>query len=123
MAKTKVKVGVYKKSRRVYGYGYHKPDLISEEQYEELIADRRKELEKDENTFVDYLADNYSWKEVFDMDEDEKAEVLSEYAVKCDDWARDDLEEDWDYEEIETEVEIPLTTPKGKCLCPCPCNQ
>ena len=43
MAKAKVKVGVYKKRQRVYGYGYDKPDLISEEQFEELVADRKEE--------------------------------------------------------------------------------
>jgi hypothetical protein len=122
MAKAKVKVTVYKKRNRVYGYGYDNPDLISEEQFEELVADRKAELEKSEVEFEDYLSDNYSWKEVFDMDEDEKAEVRTEYTNKCTDWARDDLEDDWDYEEIETEVEIPTEIPsKGKC--PCPCNQ
>ena len=121
MAKAKVKVGIYKKRQRVYGYGYDNPDLISEEQFEELVADRKEELVKSEGEFEDYLSDNYSYKEIFDMDEDEKAEVRAEYADKCTDWARDDLEEDWDYEEIETEVEIPSKQPKGKC--PCPCNQ
>lgn len=125
MAKAKVKVGIYKKRQRVYGYGYDNPDLISEEQYEELVADRKEELVKSEGEFEDYLSDNYSYKEIFDMDEDEKAEVRAEYADKCTDWARDDLEEDWDYEEIETEVEIPAETPakKPKAKCPCPCNQ
>lgn len=124
MAKAKVKVGIYKKSH-VYGYGYDKPDLISKEQYEELVADRKEELEKDEVSFEDYLADNYSWKEVFDMDEDDKAEVRAEYADKCAEWARDDLEEDWDYEEMEIEVDIPAEAPskKPKAKCPCPCNQ
>ena len=124
MAKVKVKVGVYKKSH-MWGYGYDRPDLIFEEQYEELVADRKTELEKDENKFEEYLSDNYSLKEVFDMNEDEKAEVHAEYADKCVDWARGDLEEDWDYKEIETEVEIPAETPakKPKAKCPCPCNQ
>ena len=69
MAKVKVKVIVYKKRQRVYGYGYDNPDLISEEQFEELVADRKTELEKDENEFEEYLSDNYSFKEVFDMNE------------------------------------------------------
>lgn len=125
MAKVKAKVIVYKKRNRVYGYGYDQPDLISEEQFEELVADRKAELEKDENEFEEYLSDNYSLREVFEMSEDEKAEVRAEYADKCVDWARDDLEEDWDYEEIETEVEIPTATTvkKPKAKCPCPCNQ
>ena len=124
MAKAKAKVTVYKKSH-VYGYGYDQPDLISEEKYEELIADRKARLEQDDGEFEGYLADNYSWKEVFDMDEYDKAEVRAEYADKCAEWARDDLEEDWDYEEIEIEVDIPAEVhskqPKGKC--PCPCNR
>ena len=124
MAKAKAKVTVYKKSR-VYGYGYDQPDLISEEQYEKLVAERKEELVKSEGEFEDYLSDNYSLKEVFDMNEDEKAEVRAEYANRCADWARDDLEEDWDYEELEVEVEICAEVPskqsKGKC--PCPCNR
>lgn len=123
MAKAKVKVIVYTKKSYRYGYGYENPDLISEEQYEELVANREEELAKDEGAFEDYLADNYSWKEVFEMNEDEKAKVCAEYADKCSDWAREDLEEYWDYEEIETEVEIPFTPPKGECLCSCPCNR
>lgn len=119
MAKVKAKVIVYKKRNRVYGHEYDdKPDLISKEQFEELVADRKVEFEKDDGSFEDYLADSYSWKEVFDMSEDEKAELRAEYADKCTDWARDDLEKDWDYEEIETEVEIPTEVPskqpKGK---------
>lgn len=124
MAKAKAKVTIYKKLR-VYVYGYDQPDLISEEQYEKLVADREAELEKDDGEFENYLADNYSWKEVFDMDEDDKAKVRSEYAVKCAKWARDDLEEDWDYEELEVEVDIPTATipKKPNAKCPCPCNQ
>jgi hypothetical protein len=124
MAKAKAKVTVYKKSR-VYGYGYDQPDLISEEQYEKLVAERKEELVKSEGEFEDYLSDNYSYKEIFDMDEDEKAEVRAEYADKCADWARDDLEEDWDYEELEVEVEIPTATTvkKPKAKCPCPCKE
>ena len=125
MAKAKVTVIVYKKRRCVYGYGYDNPDLISEEQYEKLVADKKAEFEKDDGEFEEYLADNYSWKEVFGMSEDEKAEVRFKYAEKCADWARDELEQDWDYEELEVEVEIPaeipFKQPKGKC--PCPCNQ
>lgn len=126
MAKAKVKVGIYRKSRAYgCGYGYNKPNLIPEEQYEELVADRKEELEKNDGEFEGYLADNYSYKELFDMDEDEKAEVRAEYVDKCADWAREDLEEDWDYEEIETEVEIPaeVAPKKPKAKCPCPCNQ
>lgn len=126
MAKVKAKVIVYKKRQCVYGYGYDdNSDLISEEQFEKLVAIRKAELENNDGEFEDYLADNYSWREIFEMNEDEKAEVRAEYAEKCADWARDDLEEDWDYEEIETEVEIPAEVPskqpKGKC--PCPCNR
>lgn len=60
MAKVKAKVVVYKKRQRVYGYGYDNPDLISEEQFEELVADRKEELVKNDGEFEDYLADNYS---------------------------------------------------------------
>ena len=76
MAKAKVKVGIYKKRQRVYGYGYDNPDLISEEQFEELVADRKEELVKSEGEFEDYLSDNYSYKEIFDMDEGLESEMI-----------------------------------------------
>ena len=123
MAKAKVKVGFYTATR--YNSFFSAGTVISEEKFEELVADRKKELENNDGEFEDYLADNYSWKEIFEMNEDERAEVRSEYADRCVDWARDELNDDWDYNEFETEVEVPAevpsTSPKGKC--PCPCNR
>lgn len=116
MAKAKVKVGIYKKARSSFGYGYSdNPEVISEEKFEELVADRMEELRFDYKEFADYLADYYTYEELFDMDENEKAKVRKEYEQGWVERAREDVKADWDYYEIETEVEIPCN-----CHCHCP---
>ncbi len=107
MATMVATVGIYTKRNRPYGYGYDNPNLISEKKYEELVAQRYEELKNNEQEFADYLADTYSHKELFDMADNYKDVVRQSYEDKCEDWARDDLEEDWEYQEVETEIDIP----------------
>lgn len=123
MAKAKVTVGFYTATR--WNSFFSAGTAISEEQFEEYVKERADEFREDENQFETYLEDNYSCKEVFDMNESERAEVRQEYLDKCEEWARDELDDDWEYNELKAEVEVPaattLTQPKGKC--PCPCNR
>ena len=123
MAKAKVTVGFYTATR--FNSFFSAGTVISEEKYEEYVKERAEELREEEHQFESYLEDNYSCKEVFDMNEDEKTEVRQEFLDKCEDWAREELEDDWDYNEFKTEVEVSAevtsTPPKGKC--PCPCNR
>ena len=119
MAKAKVTVGFYTATR--WNSFFSVGTAISEEKFEEYVQERASELRKDESKFEDYLEDNYTCKEMFDMSESEKAEVRQEYLNKCEDWAREEIDDDWEYNELETEVEVAPKQPKGKC--PCPCNQ
>ena len=119
MAKAKVTVGFYTATR--YNSFFSAGTAISEEKFEEYIKERADEFKEDENRFEDYLEDNYTCKEMFDMNDKERAEVRQEYLDKCEEWAKDELEDDWEYNELETEVEVAPKQPKGKC--PCPCNQ
>ena len=120
MAKAKVTVGFYTATK--WNSFFSAGTVISEEKFEEYVKERVDELREEENQFESYLEDNYSCKEVFDMNESEKAEVLQEYLDKCEDWAREELEDDWYYNELKAEVEVPAEIPsKGKC--PCPCNR
>ena len=123
MAKAKVTVGFYRATR--WNSFFSAGTVISEEQFEEYVQERASELRESENQFESYLEDNYSCKEVFDMSESKKAEVRQEYLNKCEDWAREEIDDDWEYNELETEVEIPAEAPakKPKAKCPCPCNQ
>ena len=121
MAKTKVTVGIYTATR--FNSFYSAGTAISEEKFEEFVQKRADELKREGHQFEDYLCDYYTYQEVFDMSDEEKAEVLQEYADKCVDWARDELDGDWEYSEVEVEVEVPTAVapkqPKGKCHCPC----
>lgn len=119
MAKAKVTVGFYTATR--YNSFFQAGTVISEEKFEEYIKERADEFKEDENRFEDYLEDNYTCKEMFDMNDKERAEVRQDYLDKCEEWAKDELEDDWEYNELETEVEVAPKQPKGKC--PCPCNQ
>jgi hypothetical protein len=120
MAKAKVTVGFYTATR--WNSFFSAGTAISEEKFEEYVQERAMELREDENQFESYLEDNYSCKEVFEMNEDEKAEVRKEYLAKCEDEARAEIEDDWEYNELSAEVEVPAgKLPKGKC--PCPCNR
>lgn len=104
MAKAKVTGGFYTATR--WNSFFSAGTVISEEKFEEYVQERADELREEENQFESYLEDNYSCKEVFDMNESEKAKVRQEYLDKCEDWARDELEDDWDYNELKTEVEV-----------------
>ena len=123
MAKAKVKVVFYTATR--FNSFFSAGTVISKEQFEEYVKERTEELRETESQFEDYLSDNYTCREIFDMNENEKTEIRQEYSGKCEDDARTELEEDWNYNEFETEVEVPaeiaLEQSKGKC--PCPCNQ
>lgn len=119
MAKAKVTVGFYTATR--WNSFFSTGTAISEEKFEEYVQERANELREEESQFESYLEDNYSCKEVFDMSESERAEVRQEFLNKCEDWAREELDDDWEYNELETEVEVAPKQPKGKC--PCPCNQ
>ena len=120
MAKAKVTVGFYTATK--WNSFFSAGTVISEEKFEEYVQERANELREEESYFETYLEDNYSCKEVFEMNEDEKTEVHKEYLAKCEEDARAEIEDEWDYNELNAEVEVPAgNLSKGKC--PCPCNR
>ena len=123
MAKAKVTVGFYTATR--FNSFFSAGTVISEKKFEEYVKERAEELRKSECHFENYLSDNYTCGEIFDMNENEKTEIRQEYSGQCENDAREELEDDWDYNEFETEVKVPAeVAPKqSKAKCPCPCNQ
>jgi hypothetical protein len=120
MAKAKVTVGFYTATR--WNSFFSAGTVISEEKFEEYVKERADEFREEEPRFEDYLSDNYTCKEIFDMNDKERAEVRKEYLAKCEDDARAEIEDEWDYNEFNAEVEMPAgNLSKGKC--PCPCNR
>jgi uncharacterized protein (UPF0305 family) len=123
MAKTKVTVRVYHKLNDEY---FQEQDhIISQERYEELVQARAKELKANDIEFAEYLSDNYECIDIWEMTEEDRAKVRKDYESKCEDWARDDLEDEWECYVIETSVETPTSpTPKKvKVKCECVCHQ
>lgn len=107
MAKATVTIKVYGKAIRG---GY--VEVISAEQYEEKVAERAKELYEDKDEFYEWLEDNYFISNVWTMtDEMKKAVKEEEYKKRCEMWALDDMEGEYEEFEIATEVD-----------CPCDCH-
>lgn len=101
MAKATVTVKVYGKAIRG---GY--VEVISAEQYEEKISARAKEFYEDPEEFHEWLEDTYTASDVWDMTEETKKAVKeNEYKERCEMWALDDIEGDYEEFEITTEVE------------------
>ena len=127
MAKVKATVGMYKATR--YCESHFEGEIITIEEYDELTENREEEIKFDEQEFSGYLTDNYTADEIFAMTEEDKQNVRKDFESRCQDWALDSLEDDWEYVEIYTEVEISdkdlaeITPKKPKAKCPCPCNQ
>lgn len=110
MAKVKVVVGVYV-GKDKYGY----TQVISEEKYIEKVKERANVIYANDDAFWEWLEDNYGVEDVFKWTEEEK-KAIKEITFKklTENWADEELAEEWDYEEIETEVEISSS---------CPCNK
>ena len=107
MAKATVVIKVYGKAiRGCYA------EVISAEEYNEKITARAKEFYEDDTEFYEWLEDNYSASNVWDMTEETKKTVKEViFKNKCIDWAYDDIGSEYEEFEITTEVD-----------CPCDCH-
>jgi hypothetical protein len=109
MARQKVKV-------TVFGFGdeYGSLEVVSKERFEELVRERAVELSSNERELEDWLEENFTMLEVWDMTDSRKQEIMEHFKAKCLDWAYDELMEDWEQFEIETEIEV---------VCDCECHK
>lgn len=127
MAKVKATVGMYQAKR--YCETHFEGEIITMEEYDELVKNREEEIQLDEQEFSEYLAEYYTTDEVFAMTEKEKQNVRKDFENYCRDAASDVISDGWNYIEICTEVEISdedlaeIIAKKPKAKCPCPCNQ
>ena len=127
MVKVKATVGMYQATR--YCDSHSEGEIITVEEYGELLKNRAEEIRLDEREFSDYLSDNYSTDEVFAMTEEDKQNVREDFESRCEDFALNSIDDGWKYLEIRTEVVISdrdfadITVKKAKAKCPCPCNQ
>lgn len=127
MAKVKATVGMYQAKR--YCETHFEGEIITMEEYDELVKNREEEIQLDEQEFSNYLAEYHTTDEVFAMTEEEKQNVRKDFEDYCREAASDVISDSWNYIEIRTEVEISdkdlaeIISKKPKAKCPCPCNQ
>lgn len=99
MAKATIKV--YGKATRG-GYA----EVISSEQFDEKVAERAKELYEDKDEFYEWLEDQFTVDEVWNMTEETKKAVKeNQYKERCEMWALDDMEGEYEEFIITTAVE------------------
>ena len=97
----KVTIKVY--GRAIRG-GY--AEVISSEQFDEKVAERAKELYEDKDEFYEWLEDTYTASDVWDMTEETKKAIKEKaFKERCEMWALDDIEGDYEEFIITTKVE------------------
>lgn len=77
-------------------------EIINEKEFKEKVAQAVNNFKTDETYFIEWLNDNYNAFNVWEMSAEERAKILEEYAEVCQDWAEEEVADDW--EEIEIEV-------------------
>lgn len=86
---------------------YEYADILTQEDCEELIKTRAKEMYEDPEEFLQYLEDNYTLLEIFNFTEqDKKAIKKDDFKYYCETWARDEFSKQYERIELETEVLI-----------------
>lgn len=98
-------------------YG-HNRELITEKEYRKRMkeeAERRKASEQD---FSEWLNENYSTKEIWDMDEEEKEATKGFFLQAVDEDILYDFREDWAEVRVEVEVDAPVQN-EDNSVCSC----
>ena len=81
---------------------YENQDVLTEEQYEEAMAERIKSYKNDNEAFEDWLNDRYSASEIFKMNGVELDKVVERWEGVCE----ADAEEDMGREITEYELDV-----------------
>lgn len=71
--------------------------------FEKRVKEQVEDLSRDDSFFSDWLDDNFSTAEIFNMSEQDKKSALEDFMDKCQTQAREDLEGDG-WEEVEIEI-------------------
>lgn len=100
----------------VYGYAddWGNLEVISREAFNKLVQERADEIFQDHFEFEDWLEENFTTLELWDLTELRKTEVKSEFKHYCLVIAEKELFEDWHEFEITTEVEMKCDCGKGE---------
>ena len=109
MAKTKIKVTMYEQR---YGSA-----VMTEEEYQAMFNERVEEIDNDENSFKEWLNDEFTSYEVWCKSPTEIKALFHKANIE---YVEEELAGDW--EEIEKEIVVDLSKAQGvatNCCCPC----
>ena len=76
-------------------------DILTKSEYEAKIKAEALEMSEEDEAFEDFAEERYHYKELFDLNEDEKETVKAEFLEWCE--GRVEANYYHDYEEIEKE--------------------
>jgi phosphopantetheinyl transferase (holo-ACP synthase) len=108
MAKTKIKVTMYEQR---YGSA-----VMTEEEYQAMFKKRVEEIDNDEDSFEEWLNDEFTAYEVFSKSETEIKDLFHKANIE---YVEEELSGDW----VEIEKEITVDLSKAKTIetdCRCP---
>lgn len=80
---------------------WYSREIISEKDFKEKVEEATQDYKEDECFFSEWLNEHYSTGEIWNLDEDRRREVRSDYLVKCERLAVEDVRGDWEEKEIE----------------------
>ena len=81
-------------------------EILSEKQMESRLRERASDIFKDEDEFSEWLHDEYTISDIFNMNEEEKDQVRQKWGEACLESAQDELISGYDaeYELVEKEI-------------------
>lgn len=85
---------------RVY-VNWNDEDILTAKQYEDLMEEKVKELENDEDAFIEWLDRNYSASELWEENVTERENIKARWHDHCWDEASYDLSHDYDEYDID----------------------
>lgn len=80
---------------------YYDREVINEKAFNERIKEATNDYEEDECFFDEWLEEHYSASEIWKLNEEQRKEVRSDFLIKCEELAVEDVRDDWAEEEIE----------------------
>lgn len=75
-------------------------EILTEEECNKRAEEIAEEFRTDDDDFFDFLAENYSHRELWEANEEQRAKIMEDWAYRCLDEAYDAL----GFEEVELEV-------------------
>lgn len=85
---------------------YNNQEVLNEEEYQARLEEKIEGLLEDEWGFNEWLAEEYTLREVFEMTDEERQDALERWHATCEDNARDGLAEDDNIWSAEVTVDV-----------------